>query len=360
MVLAFDMPASAGYECGMKPGRTTLRQIAEAAGVSLNTVSLALRESPRLNKATRERIRTLATAMGYVPNPVLSAGMAQLRHRTASEVGAVLALVHIGPRRELLRWAANRMMAGGVESRARELGYRLEWMELQDSAASENRLLRRLTAMGMPGTILIGLPFGACEQRLGGLIAHGPVVSCGLRIDAFNVHMAQSDHFNGARTALKEVIKLGYRRPGLIIHRAFDAQIEHTITGGYLAQLRASLPEAAPLVLSDWPAAAQQAAVRDWARAHRPDVVLTSEKQIPAAEWHSLLGRDTALVQLGLTDETPGWAGVTYPGIGIGRTTVELLVAQIHRGESGAPPFQICSLAEGTWEPASTCPPRRH
>lgn len=55
----------------MAPQRSTsitLRDIAEKAGCSKNTVSLALRDSPRISVARRTEIQQLARQMGYVPN----------------------------------------------------------------------------------------------------------------------------------------------------------------------------------------------------------------------------------------------------------------------------------------------------
>ena len=43
----------------------TMEQIAALAGVSTITVSRALRDSPSVTPATRERIKTLAEAAGY-------------------------------------------------------------------------------------------------------------------------------------------------------------------------------------------------------------------------------------------------------------------------------------------------------
>ena len=332
----------------------TLRQIAAAAGVSLNTVSLALRNSPRLRSATRERIGQIARDLGYRPNPVLSAGMAQLRHRSVAGTGAVLALIHLEPRSRLLRWAANRLMAEGIEQRARELGYRIEWMRLPPGSSAETALFRRVENMGIPGAILIGPPFGDQEIRLQKLIERRPVVSCGFRMTQFPLHMAQSDHYNGVREALRCVLALGYRRPGLLVHRAFDLQLEQTLTSGFFAGTagRAGIP--GPLL--DWPDDGFEAALKRWIELESPDVILTSEKTVPLSVWRKAGGSSVGLVQLGHTEETADWAGVTYPGDGVGRTAVELLVARIHRGESGPPPFQICSLAEGVWVQGATCP----
>lgn len=46
----------------------TLKTIAEAAGCSRNTVSLALRGSNRISDATRDRIEKIAEKAGYIPN----------------------------------------------------------------------------------------------------------------------------------------------------------------------------------------------------------------------------------------------------------------------------------------------------
>ena len=45
-----------------------LKEIAEAAGVSIMTVSKALRDRADVAAATKARIRALADRMGYVPN----------------------------------------------------------------------------------------------------------------------------------------------------------------------------------------------------------------------------------------------------------------------------------------------------
>ena len=57
----------------MNERRVTLADIAVRAEVHVTTVSLALRNHPRLPAQTRERIQELAKKMGYVPDPFLRA-----------------------------------------------------------------------------------------------------------------------------------------------------------------------------------------------------------------------------------------------------------------------------------------------
>jgi len=51
--------------------RVTMSDVALAAHVHKSTVSLALRNQPKLNAATRERIRKIAEELGYRPDPML-------------------------------------------------------------------------------------------------------------------------------------------------------------------------------------------------------------------------------------------------------------------------------------------------
>jgi LacI family transcriptional regulator len=71
--------------------RVTLRDIAKAAGVSHVTVSLALRNQAQIPTATRNRIRSLADKMGYVPDPALGRLNAYRRFASSESPGSALA-----------------------------------------------------------------------------------------------------------------------------------------------------------------------------------------------------------------------------------------------------------------------------
>ena len=48
--------------------RTTIRDVAKKAGVSITTVSKALNDYSDVNPETRQRIREIAEELNYVPN----------------------------------------------------------------------------------------------------------------------------------------------------------------------------------------------------------------------------------------------------------------------------------------------------
>ena len=73
--------------------RTTIKDIAAAAGCSGATVSMALRHHPRIPHGTRARIESLAARMGYRPDPMLSSLIAYRLNRRPHPLRSVLAFV---------------------------------------------------------------------------------------------------------------------------------------------------------------------------------------------------------------------------------------------------------------------------
>ena len=74
--------------------RIGLREIARCLGVSHVTVSLALRDSPRVSASTKERIKKAANEMGYRPDPMLTALAAYRSRRSAPTIHSVVAWIN--------------------------------------------------------------------------------------------------------------------------------------------------------------------------------------------------------------------------------------------------------------------------
>jgi LacI family transcriptional regulator len=71
-----------------------MSQVAELAGVSKNTVSLALRNSPRIPPATRALVEAAAAQLGYQRNAAVGELMAQLRRTGSTQFTPTLALLN--------------------------------------------------------------------------------------------------------------------------------------------------------------------------------------------------------------------------------------------------------------------------
>src|SRR4051812_28571751 len=111
----------------MPPPRPTLRSLATEAGVSLTTMSFALRGSREVSAATRDRLQQLARARGYRSNPLVAALFSQVRTRKSRGDHHVIAYLNTWwPKRA---WETCNTKTGqfrGAAQRAEELGFRLE------------------------------------------------------------------------------------------------------------------------------------------------------------------------------------------------------------------------------------------
>lgn len=133
-----------------------MQEIAERAGVGRTTVSLSLRNHPKISEPTRLQIQKLAKEMGYRPNPLVAAHMAHIR------------ALHPKSTSQCLAFLCNRSMAEiqtdaktpvwkyfqGARDRAAELGFRLELFNLNAPEMTERRLSQILLARGIDGVII--------------------------------------------------------------------------------------------------------------------------------------------------------------------------------------------------------------
>lgn len=118
-----------------------LKDIAERANVSINTVSKVLRDASDVSTATRARIRRLADEMGYVPD-----SMAQsLRSRTSKLLGLVISTTTDPV-------FARMVMA--IEERAHLLGYDLVLSHSLNIPEREEEVMRRLLSRRVDGLLV--------------------------------------------------------------------------------------------------------------------------------------------------------------------------------------------------------------
>jgi len=69
-----------------KQHRTSLKDLARELGVSIATVSRALRESPEIGKEMQVRVKALAKQLNYRPNPFAQS----LRREAPRVIGVVV------------------------------------------------------------------------------------------------------------------------------------------------------------------------------------------------------------------------------------------------------------------------------
>jgi LacI family transcriptional regulator, repressor for deo operon, udp, cdd, tsx, nupC, and nupG len=212
-----------------------MADVAHAAGVSVSTVSRALRGKPGVSTRMREHIRSTAADLSYV----VSADASALARRSTHRVGVVVP--HIGI------WFFSTMLAG-IESRLREadldvLVFHVEGEEDRRRFFEHLPVRRKVDAV-----IVVAMPVtGEQVARLGLMGVH--VVVAGGRLGGYP-HVRIDDVAVGRR-AVEHLVDLGHRSIAMVRSRDHEGVVwpaDEDRTKGY----RQALRSAGLQVRADW------------------------------------------------------------------------------------------------------------
>ena len=205
--------------------RVTIEKVAERAGVSVATVSRALRGLPNVSPKTRDRVVSVAAMLNYRPDPN-AARLAAGRTRTIA-VGVVAIPI----------WYTGQVVSG-IEAVLTSRGYDLTLLLIADDLA-------RARAFGdvgggvskrADGAIIVDLVPTGADRTL--LEEHRvPWVMVGA--DCATIDSVVIDNSEGAELATRHLLELGHRSIGLISGgpAAFPASSPPQRRSGFLRAL---------------------------------------------------------------------------------------------------------------------------
>ncbi|MDE3083755.1 MAG: LacI family DNA-binding transcriptional regulator, partial [Verrucomicrobiota bacterium] len=208
--------------------KATLDDVARRAGVHRSTVSLALRDSPRISLPVRHRIQALAREMNYRINPLVAALM-QSRRNARSVKNVVLAYVTDYPTRYGWRPPHHNRpnYFPGAAAQARALGYRLEDFWLAEPGMTPERFSDVLTTRGINGVLIGRLPPGQHTIQL--LWERFSCVALGITLQSPTLHRVTEDFFLSMWRVMEELNSRGYRRIGFDFLEANDMPSAPTV-----------------------------------------------------------------------------------------------------------------------------------
>lgn len=253
----------------------TIKDVANEAGVSAQTVSRAIRGRGYVAAATRARVRDAIRSLGYTPNRVASS---MATGRTLS-IGMVVPDISYSFFPEIVL---------GAETALRQAGYNLILCNTAEDDAQERRVIAFLHEARVDGVILAGarLPDG---ELLAALAGHRCCVSINHPVPPAVGGSIRSDHIQGIALAVDHLRQSGRRVIAYMAgpERVYAAQ--ERLAGFERALRAAGLPVDPTLIV---PFAANQIGphrtLRDWLDAG----------EVGAEAWHearATLGRQGAL-----------------------------------------------------------------
>jgi LacI family transcriptional regulator len=327
----------------------TLRSVAARLGVSVFTVSEALRDSPRVRPSTRERVKAEAALQGYVPNALLGGALSAVRRSRHQRFRGTLALIHADDRDPQHYVVFHRAITDGARARAHELGFATERLWLGESAPglAAARLPGVLRARGISGAVL--LPFHRPRDLSDLDLARLAVVQMDHSVLHPRLHTILPDHYVSMTRVLERLAARGYRRIGLCLESRKDERILRKWSAAFHAFMRRTRRPANTLTLIG--PALERDAFRTWVRATRPDVILGHADEIPRwlGEMKRRVPEDVGFVNLNLTEAARPCAGLDLGPARLGAVAIETVVAMLHRRESGVPEQPQAIALEARW-----------
>ncbi len=343
--------------------RVTMSVIAARAGVSKNTVSLALRHDPQIPAATRERIERIARELGYAKNPVVAQLMTELRKAHPAGHRRTFALLNAHhDAHAFTRHPTIPAYVAGCHRRAALHGYALDEFWLHDPALYGEALNRILRARGIRGVLVVGLmKENRLPPRFSVTWQNHSVVVTGVRTREPTLPFACVDHHALMLEALEHARQLGYRRPALVLERTIDQLVDNRFSAGFWAGQQGLDPaDRVPAFHAVEEARAAPETFHAWFRAHRPDAILTLHTVV--REWLAASGliapRDLGLIQLERRRGCEDWSGMEQHNDLTGEAAVDMLVSLLHNEEIGLPASPRATLIGASWADGRTTRPR--
>jgi LacI family transcriptional regulator len=184
--------------------RVPIRQVAEEAGVSIQTVSRVTNNHPDVAPETRRRVLAVVERLGYQPSRIARAMRGH--SRTIGVIG--YGLEYFGPSRTL----------SGIELRASELGFTfILSLVRQPESFDADRILNDMLSRHVDGLIWAIPEIGENTSRVKEKAPELPVPI--LFTDAEpgpTVHVVENDNLAGGKMAVEHLIDQGSRAIGLI------------------------------------------------------------------------------------------------------------------------------------------------
>ncbi|MEQ8429811.1 MAG: LacI family DNA-binding transcriptional regulator [Silicimonas sp.] len=312
-----------------KEKNVTIKDVAEKAGVSYQTVSRAINGQGEISVETRKRVMAAAKELGYRQNRLAGA----LRGQNSKVIGLVVSD---------LANSFHSEVAAGVEAEADSKGYSVILANSNEDPLRERQAVANLYERRVEG-LIIAPAQGDHEYINSDLPSDFPIVAVNRRLEAGRSGAVLLRNVEAAKVAANHLIALGHTKIGAII-----ASQELMTSSERLIGFREAMEEAGLRVNSDWlgtgsgtihPDGARASAMRIFSGTDRPTAVMTSSSRIAEGVLIALRelglkrGRDADVISF---DNAP-WSALLDPPLPvieqptrhIGQAATRMLVGMI-------------------------------
>jgi len=312
--------------------RATIKEVAEAAGVSRSTASRALSGTGYVAENVRARVRLAAKELGYV----VDATARSLKQQSSRLIGVVVSD---------LRNAFYSALAAGAARACRSAGYTMVLLDDWGHEDDETSAAETFVALRVAG--VVATPVSAALSQY--LVRHRiPVIEADRRFSEDTVSAVVVDNRAAARATTEHLLALGHRRIALLLDETEwttgndrrEGYADAMRAGGHAVDPRLSVP-------TGWDAEAARAAATELLqRSDAPTAVFAANNLLAEGAWRAAADLGVTIpdrLSLVAFDDAP-WMSMVNPGVtavvqdpeAIGALAVSTLIEEL-RGEQVAP-----------------------
>lgn len=313
----------------------SLRNVAELAGVSPATASMALRGLSRVPASTREVVERAAAELGYIRDPEIGHVLARSRRKAIipRETIVFLSEIPMGTKPDSRApWLFD--MRREAAAAAHLLGCELETIVLPATPAAQRELGRRLWGRGIRG-ILVGPMTLADEASLEMDWGKFSVVESGTTLRNPRLHRVERLFFEDCIELFELLRSKGRRRIGIALNarrRYFMRNIPEAALLLHL-QRNTTSQHVEPLPPENW----NRAGFLSWIKKEKPDCLVVYEpapvQWLKSAPASVRTGIGTAYLSASQPDQTGLVADVST----MIRECIGMIHWMIQTGERGIP-----------------------
>jgi DNA-binding LacI/PurR family transcriptional regulator len=184
----------------MRNTQVTLKDLARQLGISVSTVSRALRDAIDINPETKHAVVSLAKELNYEPN-VMAQGLVK---RNTKIIGIIIPAIHSNYFSDALN---------GMTEIANEYDYHLMFCQSNEDAIQEKKSIKKLVACHVDGLLISVSKETTDASELEKVRQMGiPVVMFDRTIADFPCNKVVVDEYEGAFKAVEHLIKKGCKR----------------------------------------------------------------------------------------------------------------------------------------------------
>lgn len=321
----------------------SLRDIADTLSVSVSTVSLALRNSPKISSGRRAEIHRVAQEMGYRQDPRVSELMEHLRQtrhkRTHSRV-AVLVPELVAD--DVHRFPPVPGLIQGVREMAKSVGFGVDVIHLADRGMT-NRLARKIIiARGIKGVVVA--PFSSGVAKLDFDFEGLCVATAGYSIIEPVLHRACPDYLTMMDEMLAMCVAAGCKRIGLVMTYNKGGTGYKLFTSSFL-YFQSQIPASARLPILQCPRripahedGINPEKLAKWLKTHKPDVVIGGAAVLKRMNALGIeVPKDLSFVSFDVSEPPLNAAGADHCYDRVGHETFKLLHSSLNLNLTGVP-----------------------